>query len=225
MLHAFTVQDHVHMVRKSHWALLAALRVVEASPATAMSYLTVVWGLIVGYFFFSEVWSPDCTDHQLKHSMPLHSKQFCSDMHNCSTDHLHFLSLKSLGLISKSTDNDWEINIQKHYIIKQCSVYAECHMTAVVFQSCAYLVWHSLWCAQFLSDWHSLSGCVMCAHTPCSPFVFLLLLICITTHSLIYCIHAISGLDCWWSTVLHLALQISASLGNVSGFNNAGSVF
>lgn len=38
--------------------LTAALRLVEASPATAMSYLTVVWGLILGYFFFSEVRSP-----------------------------------------------------------------------------------------------------------------------------------------------------------------------
>jgi drug/metabolite transporter (DMT)-like permease len=36
-------------------ALTAALRLVEASSATAMSYLTVVWGLILGYFFFSEV--------------------------------------------------------------------------------------------------------------------------------------------------------------------------
>lgn len=35
--------------------LTAALRLVEASLATAMSYLTVVWGLILGYFFFSEV--------------------------------------------------------------------------------------------------------------------------------------------------------------------------
>ncbi|DBB16082.1 hypothetical protein WJX82_007470 [Trebouxia sp. C0006] len=35
--------------------LTAALRLVEASPATAMSYLTVVWGLVLGYFFFSEV--------------------------------------------------------------------------------------------------------------------------------------------------------------------------
>jgi len=36
-------------------ALTAALRLVEASSATAMSYLTVVWGLILGYFCFSEV--------------------------------------------------------------------------------------------------------------------------------------------------------------------------
>ena len=35
--------------------LTAALRLVEAALATAMSYLTVVWGLILGYFFFSEV--------------------------------------------------------------------------------------------------------------------------------------------------------------------------
>lgn len=35
--------------------LTAALRLVEASPATAMSYLTVVWGLVLGYFFFSEI--------------------------------------------------------------------------------------------------------------------------------------------------------------------------
>jgi len=39
-------------------ALTAALRLVEASSATAMSYLTVVWGLILGYFFFSEVICP-----------------------------------------------------------------------------------------------------------------------------------------------------------------------
>lgn len=35
--------------------LTAALRLVEASLATAMSYITVVWGLILGYLFFSEV--------------------------------------------------------------------------------------------------------------------------------------------------------------------------
>ena len=35
--------------------LTSALRLVEASPATAMSYLTVVWGLILGYFVFKEV--------------------------------------------------------------------------------------------------------------------------------------------------------------------------
>lgn len=38
-------------------SLTAALQLVEASAATAMSYLTVVWGLILGYFFFSEVTS------------------------------------------------------------------------------------------------------------------------------------------------------------------------
>lgn len=36
-------------------SLTSALRLVEASPATAMSYLTVVWGLILGYFIFTEV--------------------------------------------------------------------------------------------------------------------------------------------------------------------------
>lgn len=36
-------------------SLTAALRLIEASLATAMSYLTVVWGLILGYLFFSEV--------------------------------------------------------------------------------------------------------------------------------------------------------------------------
>ena len=35
--------------------LTSALRLVEAAPATAMSYLTVVWGLILGYFIFKEV--------------------------------------------------------------------------------------------------------------------------------------------------------------------------
>ncbi|KAL3152754.1 hypothetical protein ABBQ38_012341 [Trebouxia sp. C0009 RCD-2024] len=35
--------------------LTSALRLVEASPATAMSYLTVVWGLILGFFIFQEV--------------------------------------------------------------------------------------------------------------------------------------------------------------------------
>ena len=36
-------------------SLTSALRLVEVSPATAMSYLTVVWGLILGYFVFREV--------------------------------------------------------------------------------------------------------------------------------------------------------------------------
>ena len=35
--------------------LTSALRLVEAAPATAMSYLTVVWGLILGYCVFKEV--------------------------------------------------------------------------------------------------------------------------------------------------------------------------
>ena len=35
--------------------MTAALRLVEAANATAMSYLTVVWGLILGYLFFYEV--------------------------------------------------------------------------------------------------------------------------------------------------------------------------
>jgi len=48
---------------------------VEASPATAMSYLTVVWGLILGYFFFSEVWSPGLNDHQRMNNVALRNSQ------------------------------------------------------------------------------------------------------------------------------------------------------
>ena len=57
--------------------LTAALRLVEASPATAMSYLTVVWGLILGYFFFSEVWSPWFTDDQ-RNSLTTNSLVYCT---------------------------------------------------------------------------------------------------------------------------------------------------
>lgn len=35
--------------------LTTALLLVEAAPVTAMSYLTVVWGLILGFFVFREV--------------------------------------------------------------------------------------------------------------------------------------------------------------------------
>ena len=34
-----------------------ALKMVEASLATAMSYLSVVWGMLTGYFIFTEVCS------------------------------------------------------------------------------------------------------------------------------------------------------------------------
>ena len=34
-----------------------ALKMVEASLATAMSYLSVVWGIMSGYLVFSEVQS------------------------------------------------------------------------------------------------------------------------------------------------------------------------
>ena len=38
--------------------LTTALRLVEAAPATAMSYLTVVWGILLGFIVFKEVWLP-----------------------------------------------------------------------------------------------------------------------------------------------------------------------
>ena len=37
------------------FTLTSALRLVEAAPATAMSYLTVVWGLLLGFAVFQEV--------------------------------------------------------------------------------------------------------------------------------------------------------------------------
>ena len=37
------------------FTLTTALRLVEAAPATAMSYLTVVWGLLLGVLVFQEV--------------------------------------------------------------------------------------------------------------------------------------------------------------------------
>jgi len=42
-----------------------------------MSYLTVVWGLILGYFFFSEVWSPWFTDDQ-RNSLTTNSLVYCT---------------------------------------------------------------------------------------------------------------------------------------------------
>ena len=37
------------------FSLTTALKLVEAAPATATSYLAVVWGLGLGYLVFKEV--------------------------------------------------------------------------------------------------------------------------------------------------------------------------
>ena len=78
--------------------LTAALRLVEASPATAMSYLTVVWGLVLGYFFFSEV---QCL---IQYAIV----QWCFGLRNALKCFavLSILKPVSADMISKSADYD-----------------------------------------------------------------------------------------------------------------------
>ena len=49
--------------------LTTALRLVEAAPATAMSYLTIVWGILLGFVVFQEVNVSGHVEHAAKHSL------------------------------------------------------------------------------------------------------------------------------------------------------------
>ena len=49
--------------------LTTALRLVEAAPATAMSYLTIVWGILLGFIVFQEVSVPGHVEHSAKHNL------------------------------------------------------------------------------------------------------------------------------------------------------------